>query len=402
MNSIGLDQFLLFIGIAFTSYFFSRLLVRGLVRSGLPTRAYLRYIYPKRVATAYNKGDAGFAERQVYQTYLAQLTAAKETDRELAVQYLAQLPASQALIDRLMAVLPQQTKKSLQLRMVQLLRTALLEVQPDSLAAKDNFESGLPQWSRAITIWLAIVIVVTLRWSWLMQLNAVFFSLTTLVLLGGLLLPVTWVVSDRQMFVRVAGVLIGLMLAGLWAFSDYTHAGVDSTALVSLEQYNLGSARVQIAYPRWMTINDVGKCNDEILITVFGSVNPVVNPIEVSLLYSHADLFVGDQKCQVVVPSLNVVTTDLAGLPNEFYVKLPRREVLAKQQITITPQFRDSKNNGPLIPARELDFTIQLEDPFWEVIRTIGRILFGTTSISSFLVALYAWSRRKSANPALS
>jgi len=98
---------LLSIALGIALYFLARQLVRWAVRTGLPTRVYLRTIFPRRMAAAYDKGDAGSADRQVYGAYLAQLTSAKQAERELAIRYLEQLPATPELIDRLMEALPQ-------------------------------------------------------------------------------------------------------------------------------------------------------------------------------------------------------------------------------------------------------------------------------------------------------
>jgi hypothetical protein len=185
------------------------------------------------------------------------------------------------------------------------------------------------------------------------------------------------------------------VLAGLWFFSNNSHAGLDSTPQKSLENYGLGATQLQITYPRWLTIDNVGSCTAEVTITVFGTPNPPVNPIEISFLYNHADLFVSDNNCQALSPSFNLNTANTAGLPYQFYIMLPRRDVLAKRQIVVTPQVRDSANNGQPYPATNLEFTIQLEDPLWEGIRNIGQVLFGATTISSFLVALYAWYRQR-------
>ncbi len=392
---MSFDQFFLFVVMAIAIYFLTRQGVRRAVRSGVPTQVYLRYVYPRRVAVAYDHGNAPLAERQIYHAYLAQLTAPKDADRELALKYLEQLPISQELVDHLIEALPQQSKRALQLRMVQLLRTAMIELEHGSYAAKDNFESGLPEWSRAISVWLAVIILVALRWSWLTQLAGVYFIVITVVLLGIALLAVTWVTTDRKMFVRVAGLMSGLVLAGLWFFSNNSHAGLDSTPQKSLENYGLGATQLQITYPRWLTIDNVGSCTAEVTITVFGTPNPPVNPIEISFLYNHADLFVSDNNCQALSPSFNLNTANTAGLPYQFYIMLPRRDVLAKRQIVVTPQVRDSANNGQPYPATNLEFTIQLEDPLWEGIRNIGQVLFGATTISSFLVALYAWYRQR-------
>ena len=89
---MGFEQILLLVIIVGAIYWATRQLVRWVVRRGVPTQVYLRFIYPRRMALAYAKGDISSAERQVYGAYLAQLTAPKEPDRELAVQYLEQLP----------------------------------------------------------------------------------------------------------------------------------------------------------------------------------------------------------------------------------------------------------------------------------------------------------------------
>lgn len=392
---MGLEQFLLLIIIVGGIYWATRQLVRWAVRRGVPTQIYLRFIYPRRMALAYAKGDISSAERQVYGAYLAQLTAQKESDRELAVQYLEQLPASAELVDRLIEALPQQATRALQLRLAQLLQSALSDLEHSSSAAQKNFESGLPDWSRAISVWLTIIFVVALSWRWWTQLGAIYFLVATAAILGMALWALTWVISDRKLFIRLSGLIVGLTLAGLWAFSDYNHTGLDSTPRRSLAAYGLGPTEVQITYPRWLTMADVNQCSDEVTLTVFGGSPSSVNPIELSLLYDHANLFVGDKNCQAIIPSFNLDASNPAGTPYQFYVMLPRPDVLAKGQIAITPQVRDSMHNGPPYPATNLEFSIQLEDPVWQVIRSIGQILFGATGVSSFVVGLYAWYRQR-------
>ena len=372
-----------------------RQVVRWTIATGVPTTLYLKVVYPRHTLVAHARGDAKQADRQIYKAYLAQLTAPRDADREIAVKYLEQLSPTQELANRLIAALPLQRRRAIQTRMAQLLRKTLGDLERGNHIAKSDFEDQLPDWSRAVSVWITEVALVGLGWSWLAQLSIGPFIVISLIALGVTLLSLTWIISDRSSILRLGGLLLGLALAGLWSFSEVSHAGIDSTARRSLAAYGLGDVEVQLSYPRWLTAEDLTDCSDKITLTVFGNLHPEVSPIEMLLAYNHANLYLANKECNAVSSRLDIPTNNLAGEPVEFFVKLPRREILSTSAITVTPAVRDPAKGGPYFPALDLSFAIQLEDPLWQTIRDLCKFGFGVTTAPALLAILYRWYRKK-------
>ena len=372
-----------------------RQVVRWTIATGVPTTLYLKVVYPRHTLVAHARGDAKQADRQIYKAYLAQLTAPRDADREIAVKYLEQLSPTQELANRLIAALPLQRRRAIQTRMAQLLRKTLGDLERGNHIAKSDFEDQLPDWSRAVSVWITEVALVGLGWSWLAQLSIGPFIVISLIALGVTLLSLTWIISDRSSILRLGGLLLGLALAGLWSFSEVSHAGIDSTARRSLAAYGLGDVEVQLSYPRWLTAEDLTDCSDKITLTVFGNLHPEVSPIEMLLAYNHANLYLANKECNAVSSRLDIPTNNLAGEPVEFFVKLPRREILSTSSITVTPAGRDPAKGGPYFPALDLSFAIQLEDPLWQTIRDLCKFGFGVTTAPALLAILYRWYRKK-------
>ena len=391
---MGADQILIFAVLAPFVFVVIRQAVQWAVDSGLPTRLYLRYVYPRRTLEAHLKGDARLAEQQVYRSYLAALTAGADGDREIALQYLAQLPATQELADGLIKALPRQNRRDLQMRMLRLLRYSLAELGKSDHEPQPGFANRLPAWSQAISVWITEAVLIALSWSRLAQLAIGPFIVISLMALTAALLPLTQLVPDKWSIVKLAGLILTVGLGLLWWFSEVTHAGMDSTPRRLMDAYGFSHLEVQIAYPRWLMADDVDSCDDRVAVSVFGSNPLAAPPIEISFQYDHEELFVSNKDCHAISPSFLIGTSNPAGEPAEFFVKPMRRESLARGSIRVTPLVRNPANGEQRLPAVDLAFTIQLEDPIWQTIRDIGKI-GGASSVPAFLAIAYGWYRRK-------
>ncbi len=391
---MGADQILAIAILAPFVFVVIRQIVQWVVDSGLPTRLYQRYVYPRRTLAAHLKGDAGLAERQIHRSYLAQLSAGASGDREIALQYLAQLAATPELAHGLIKALPHQNRRDLQMRLLRLLRNTLAELEKGNHEARSGFEDRLPAWSQAISIWLTEVALIILGWSRLAQLSIGPFIVISLIALAAALLPLARLVSDRRSIVRFAGLILAVGLGLLWWFSEVTHAGMDSTSRRLMEAYGFPHIEMQIAYPRWLMADDIDACDDKVTISVFGDNHPAAQPIEISLQYDHTDLLVSNQDCRAISPSFLIGTSNPVGELAEFFVKPMRRESLTRGAITVTPLVRNPASDSQRLPAVDLTFTIRLEDPIWQTIRDIGK-LGGASSVPAFLAIVYSWYRKK-------
>ncbi len=368
--------------------------VQRVFDGGLPTRLYLKHVYPRRTLAAHLTGDARSAERQIYESYLAQLASGSERDREIALQYLAQLAATQELADALIQALPLQNRRDLQMRMLRLLRDTLVDLANSHQPARPGFEDRLSTWSLAVSVWITEIALVAMGWTWLAQLSIGPFIVVSLIALAAALLPLARLVADRRSILRLAGLIVAVGLGLLWWFSEVTHSGVDSTPRRSMEVYGFRQVEVQIAYPRWLKSDNVGACVDKVTISVFGNNHLAADPIEISLHYDHADLSISNENCHTISPSFLIDTSNPVGEPTEFFVKLLRRESLTRESVTLTPQVRHPASGAQHLPAVDLAFTIQLEDPTWQTIRDLGKI-GGATSVPAFFAIVLSWYRKK-------
>ena len=137
----------------------------------------------------------------------------------------------------------------------------------------------------------------------------------------------------------------------------------------------------------------------KITVAVFGSPTLQVGPLELSLDYKHDVLNVTGKGCGAIPPSASITTTNPAGQPAEFFVAPLDLGELSKTTAVITPMIMPvigtAARGQQSVDARELAFTIQLEDPIWKLIRDLCKYGLGVTTVPAFLWALFDRARKK-------
>ncbi len=374
--------------------------IQLVIRSRLPARMYLRYIYPRRMTQAYDRGDARQAEQQVYRAYLDQLLDPNPVARNIAVQYLEQLTATRELAQKLIEALSNQRRNDVQERLARLLRNTLHDLAKNDSAKSPGHHLSQPAWSWALTIWLTEAILIVVGWFLLPPVSLEQFLLLGLIVTIVTYLPLTWIVRRKRLLVQFTVLSTGIALAVLWSFSEMVHTGTGFTPRVGLDAYGFEGVQVQIAYPRWLTAEDVGSCSDradKVTIMVLGAERPGSDPIEISFMNDLTVLNITNKDCGSVGTRFNVSTSSSAGEPIDFYVRPTNREVLTRSSVTMRPLVRNPNSEAyvPAFPVGELTFEISLEDPVWKAIRDICKVGAGVTTLPAFLSYLIDRIRKR-------
>ncbi len=370
-------------------------LIRWTIDSRIPAQLYLKYIYPRRTTAALEKGDARQAERQVYRAYLERLLDPDPTAREIAIQYLAHLTASHDLTERLIEALRLPQRSEVQEQLARLLRDALHDLSKSSSTTHARLNHAPPAWRWALTIWITEAILMAISWFWLPQVSLEQFVLLGVVVAVITFLPLTWLVREKRWLVQFASLSTGIVLAALSSFSNMAHAGTGLTPLVSLDAYGFENVTMQIAYPRWLTADDVDSCTtraEKVTIMAYGADRPKPDPLEISFKSDLSTLNIVDKDCLPVESRFVIGTFNSAGEPVNFFLKPANREVLARQKITMTPIVRnlDPNTDPTAFPVGELAFAVWLEDPIWKTIRDIAMIGAGVATLPAFVAFLLA------------
>jgi hypothetical protein len=373
--------------------------IHWVIRSRVPARLYLKHLYPRRTNQAFEKGDARRAEREIYQAYLEQLLDPNPTVREIAIQYLAQLSATQALADRLIEALRFQRPGDFQNRLAQLLRDTLHDLTRNGPTTSTRFTRTQSAWVWALTIWITEVIVVVAGWFYLPVVPVEQFVLLGAAVAGITFLPLTWLVREKRWLAQWAAFSTGIALALLWTYSDMTHSGTSITAKVPLEKYGFPNTELQIVYPRWLTADDVELCANrpnKVTMVVYGNNQPAKDPVEISFKNDLKTLKIVDKGCMTLDNQFLVDSSVPAGKSIDFFVKPTNREALLKQQVTIVPQVRNpASSRSAAVPVSELAFVIRFEDQVWQAIRNICQVGAGVATLPAFLAFLFIRLRRE-------
>ncbi len=347
----------------------------------------------------FEKGDARRAEREIYQAYLEQLLDPNLTVREITIQYLAQLSATQELADRLIEALRFQRPGDFQNRLAQLLRDTLHDLTRNGATTSARFTRTQSAWVWALTIWITEVIVVCVCWLYLPSVSVEQFVLLGVVVAVITFLPLTWLVREKRSLAQWAALSTGIALALLWAYSDATHSGTVVTSRMSLEDYGFPGIQLQIVYPRWLTADDVELCADrrnQVTMVVYGNNQPADDPVEISFKNDLGTLTIVDKGCMTLDNQFLVDSSIPTGKSSDFFIKPTNREALLKQQVTIVPQVRNPASSSSVaVPVSELAFVIRFEDQVWQAIRNICKVGAGVATFPAFLAFLIIWLRKE-------
>ncbi len=381
--------------LAFVVLVLVRQLIRWTVQSRLPARLYLKTIYPRRTSTALEKGDARQAERQVYRAYLERLLDPNPAAREIALQYLAQLTATYELSEKLIEALHLPQRSDVQERLARLLRDTLHDLSKTGSTTHARLNHTPAAWEWALTIWITEAILLISSWFWLPSVSVEQFVLLGIGAAVITFLPLTWLVREKRWLVQFTALSAGIVLAALSSFSSTVHGGTGFTPLVPLDAYGFKNVAVQIAYPRWLTADDVESCTaraDKVTMMAYGADRSEGDPIEISFISDLRTLNVVDKDCLPVESRFVVGTSNPAGEPVTFFLKPANREILAQQKITMTPVVRNANLKAGItaFPVGELAFVVRLEDPIWKAIRDICLIGAGVATLPAFLALITA------------
>ena len=329
---------------------------------------YLKHISPRRIDDALGREDANLADEEQFNAKLAQLSAWRYDDKELAVGYFENVAppnerAAKRLVETLIKVLPHQHRRSTQARMACLL-CKVLRPQKDG-----KKEPARRDWSLIISAWLIEIVLVVMSWPNLIRLPMWNTALVGLAVFIVTFFPLVAIVRDRRRILQLAVAAVGIVSAGLWAFSDYAHTRI----LIKRHQLDAyGKIAVEISYPSWLTTDDIDSCtNKAIILSLVGNASSATRVITISLNYDHAVLLPVNKKGDAISPVFPIVATEPFAQPVEFCLRPKDRHVLSKQMTAITPHVESPISSEQAVPIKELAFDIQLEDPTWKIFREI-------------------------------
>jgi len=368
-------------------------IVQWIIRRGLLDWIYRQFFFPRRTLHAHLRGDAQLADQQIYRSYLSLLVSGNDGQRDLALQYLAQLPATPNLAHALIINLPRERRPESRARLSRLLRFTLNELERQTTASDWSAPNRRAAWARAFSTWLTELVLILVHWSWLAQMSIGEFLIAALLGLIVALLPMFALLRNGRAVLRLAVAIILVSIAGMWWFSETAHTGQGSTPVRPLSTYGIDGVSVQITYPQWLTGEDINDCTDKIVVYVYGNRATLTQTADIVIPLDRARLASTDTSCQAQDSVIPISHASPAGEPFRLHVQVLNREALAKGPMSVVPVVLNP-TIGQALPAADLAFTIQFEDATWQTIRDVAK-LAGSTSATALIVLAVTWYRKQ-------